>query len=1047
MKLRLEFLLIFLAASALYAQTTGATGAIGGAVIDPSDARIPAVAVVATELGQQTSRETATDELGEYRLPLLRPGVYRLEFMKEGFESSVANEVVVRVGETATLDVMLSVGSRTQVVEVTADAAQVDTERTQQASYIGSESIENLPINRRNFLDFALISPGVVETDTLVDDQDFRVAQTPQSGLSFGTGNGRGNMFSMDGVEHYSNSGGVRPSVTQSAVQEFQLNRSNYTAEIGGAGGGAVNIVTKSGSNEISTELFGLVRDRSLQARNYFDPFKSAYTRGQYGVVSGGPIQRNRSFWFAGYERLDRHETTFVPILQDRSAFNSLTDSQQELTDFFAASPIGTLNTFAGLISDTLIPANNPDVEKIFEENSGVFPVGGGVNMAMVRLDLSSSPKRTLFARGSHARDFSDNTDFGSLIGFSRGRSIKMVDNTWAVGQTYVFSPRWISDTRAQYAWGRIDVVPVDSFGPEINITGFGAFGRDIFLPSNTVEQHWQFRQDFIFASSDNTLKFGMDVNPVRDRVFAETFFSGRFTFGPDIPLSSLFAAATGDPLLRQKIATLLDLAGGRRLIPNLDDPLNALQAYSVGAPIFYQQGFGDPNWIGWSRRVAGYLHDELNVTPRLKLSLGLRYDLEGNKKPVPTDPNNFGPRFGFAWSPDDKLVIRGGYGLFYGQINAQVANIADTLSGSQINQVFVPLTGAPGVINPMTGKALTSADIYSTLLEQGVIGQRSITIDDIKQFGLTPAPGANGRVEFGIVDEFSNPSSQQASFEIERSVGDLAISASYVFSRGAFITRTRDHNIYQAGTTEQGVPEFGFFDPSVLQRNIFESTANSFYHAGTLSLNKRAGRRLFINAHYTWSKSIDEVTDFNSDFQPHNQLNARAERGLSPFHQGQRFVASGVWNSGVTAIKGQSLWHKVIADATFSPIIVVSSFRPFNILTGYDNLGDNHPTTHRPIGAGRNIGKGPGSATVDFRLSKELQLGGERGVRATVTGEVFNALNHTNFGKVNNVVGRAELADLPNPLTGQRGSPTEPLSFTSAMSPRQVQLGLKLQF
>jgi len=1040
--------LLFVCVSVAWPQAqTVSTGAVSGTVTDSSGARIPGVAIAAVDQARGTRRESESGPDGDYGFSLLRPGVYQVEFATEGFRSHVASEIAVRIGETVTLPVTLSIGPEATSVEVVADQAVVEPERTQQASSIGQRRIENLPINRRNYLDYAILSPGVVETNTLVDDQDFRVAQTPQSGLSFGGGNGRGNMFAIDGVEHYSNSGGIRPSVSQAAVQEFQINRSNYSAEIGGGFGGSVNIVTKSGSNELSGELFGFLRHRSIQARNYFDPEKSAFTRGQYGAAVGGPIQRNKAFWFGAFERLDRHETTFVPILQDRSSFSQLTESQQQLVDFFAASSSTALQGLASLMTESLTPTNNPNVEKIFEQNSGVFPFAGDANLAMVRLDFLQGAKRTFFVRGSFARDLSDSAQFGSLVGYSRGRSVLLADSTWALGHTYIFSPHWVSDTRASYAWGQVDVQPTDPIGPEINITGFGSFGRDIFLPSKTTEQHVQFRQDFIYAGSRNTLKFGVEVNPVRDEVFSETFFSGRFTFGPDIPLASLFASATGDPLFGEKLAALLGLSGGGHLIPNLSDPITALQGFAVNAPIFYQQGFGDPNWVGWSKRFNAYIHDEIRLTPSFKLSLGLRYDLESNPSPVRTDPNNFGPRIGMAWSPDRKTVIRGGYGIYYSQINIQVANVAATLSGEQISQVFVPLTGAPGATNPMTGRPPTSADIYGTLLEQGVIGARTITPDDLTQFGLSLGPGAPGRVEFGIVDDFSNPYAQQASFEIERMIGGFAISGAYVFSRGAFITRTRDHNIYQRGVHEDGTPEFGFFDPTLLQSNIFESSANSFYHAGTLALSRRAGRHISLNAHYTWSKAIDEVTDFNSDFQPHNQVNARAERSLSAFHQGHRLVASAVLTSGGQFARGQSFWKNLVADTTFSPIVIVSSFRPFNVLSGFDNLGDNHPTTHRPIGAGRNIGRGPDFQTVDFRLSRSFRVGGEDGVEISVIGELFNALNRTNFEKINNVVGQVSVNDLPQPLRGVRGVPTDPLSFTSAMNPRQFQFGLRVLF
>ncbi len=236
--------------------------------------------------------------------------------------------VTIRVGDTVTLKAQLEVGAVQQEIDVQADVPLVETARTQQANTVELARIRDLPINRRNYLDFVLLAPATADTSDMVDGTDFRAAQAPQSGISFGGGNGRGNAFSVDGVENYINSGGVRLSISQEAVQEFQMNRNSASTEFGWASGGTVNIVTKSGGNQLHGNVFGFLRHRSIQARNYFDPAKSAFTRSQTGGTLGGPIRKDKSFFFVAYERLDRQETSFVPILQDRSSFNRLTPSQ-----------------------------------------------------------------------------------------------------------------------------------------------------------------------------------------------------------------------------------------------------------------------------------------------------------------------------------------------------------------------------------------------------------------------------------------------------------------------------------------------------------------------------------------------------------------------------------------------------------------------------------------------------------------------------------------------------------------------------------------------
>jgi hypothetical protein len=200
------------------------------------------------------------------------------------------------------------------------------------------------------------------------------VSQTPQSGLSFGGGNGRANGFFIDGVENYANSGGVRFAMSQEAVQEFQINRNSFSVEYGWTSGGTVNIVTRSGPNDVHGNFFGFVRDRAIQARNYFSPGNDAFRRMQGGATLGGPIKRNKTFVFLGFERLRRDETAIATILHDGSVLNTLTKSQQLLMDFFSSSGNVLLSVVASQARRLLTPGTNPAVEKLFRDTSGPFP-------------------------------------------------------------------------------------------------------------------------------------------------------------------------------------------------------------------------------------------------------------------------------------------------------------------------------------------------------------------------------------------------------------------------------------------------------------------------------------------------------------------------------------------------------------------------------------------------------------------------------------------------------------------------------------------------
>lgn len=1030
-----------------YGQAQVNSGDVKGTVVDALGGLVAGVTVTASDPDRAIKRVTKTDSAGEYALPMLPPGVYRLRFEAAGFATKVVEGLEVRVGDHVVLHTEMAVSAIATEVDVVAEASVIEPQRTQQATTIESVRIRNLPINRRNYLDFALLTPSVVETNDMVDGTDYRPVQTPQSGLSFGGGNGRGNAFTIDGVENYYNSGGVRPSISQEAVQEFQINRNSFSTEIGGAFGGAINIVSKSGTNQFHGNVFGFLRQRDIQARNYFDPGKAAFTRVQSGATTGGPIVRDKSYFFAALERLDRHETAFVPIYQDRSAFTRLTVSQQQLVDFFLASNSAQLVGLARAMQAALLPS--PRTLELFDKNSGNFPFSEGDTHFSLRLDQRLSQRHSFFFRGNLSKNFSENAQFGALLAFNRGRSLEMLDGTTMASHSYVVNPQWVIETRAAFAYNRLDVLPTDRYGPGIDISGYGLFGREIFLPSTTFDRHWQLQQVWNSHRSKHDLKFGFDINPVKDVARSETFFAGRFSFGTKVPLGLILNSVMKDPNFATNLGATLAGLGQQRLIPNLQAPLTALQSFNLGLPEFYQQGFGDPNWSGWSKRYNLFLQEAWRVLPRLTLNLGVRYELEANSEPVGTDPNNLAPRFGFAWTPtaSARTVVRGGYGLFYSQINLQVANVADTLAGKQIAQTFISLRGIPGLNNPRTGQPLTSADVYQTLLAQGILGRRSITREDLEQFNLRPSTSAPGSVVFGIVPDYVNPYAHQASLEIERALGSWALSAGYSFNRAAHLVRILDRNLYYTGRRPDGTPTFGFYNPLLSQQNIFESTANSFYHALVVQASKRFSRRFALSAHYTWSKAMDETTDFNTDFEPHDQLNARAERALSSFHQPHRFVLNAVLESPWQPGRGKSFVENLLGGFTLSPIVVVAAGRPFNVLTGVDNLGDNHSTTHRPLRAGRNIGKGPDYFTMDSRLARRFPLGKNERRNLEFIAEGFNLLNRTNFKSLNNTVGDITVEELPRPLVGQRGIPTAPLSFASAFDPRQFQLGLKINF
>ncbi len=1035
-----QFCLLALCSVALlYPQAQSNSADLKGTVQDPSNAAIAGASVTVKDPQTGLTRSAMSDRNGEYVFTSLPPSRYNLRVEVPGFAVKNLEGIELRVGNTVNLPIAMTLEELGTQVDVTSQAPVIETDRSQQSSTLDQQTIENLPVNRRNYLDLSLLTPGVSDSNTLVDSNDYRIAQTPQSGLSFGGSNGRSNAFFIDGVENYANSGGVRMSVSQEAVQEFQINRSTFSAEYGGAAGGTVNIVTRSGTNSVHGDFFGFLRTTDLEARNYFDPGKASYTRSQAGATLGAPIKHDKTFVFLSFERLDRHEAAFVSILDNPSILNQITPSQQQLFNYFAASNQLILQAVAGQGEKLLVPSNNPAVPQIFQQNSGVFPFSEENPSYSLRVDHRLSDRNSLFFRGNLNTLFQQNAQLGAQIGYSRGRSFNQFDGTIAAGDTFVATPNWVIETRAMFNYNRDFILPVDPNGPELNVEGFGSFERDTFLPSATYERHYELLQNTSYHSGRHTIKFGWDINPVRDQVRSDTYFGGRFEFGQEVPLSQLFATALGDPNFQAQATDYLTAQGRTDLITNLNAPITALQAFSLGVPIFYQQGFGNPNWLGWFMRYGFFAQDSWNVLPNLTLNFGLRYDLEVNPSVLGTYPKTLAPRFGFAFNPDTKTVIRGGYGLYYAPSNAQFANVAATL-GHTIDLVVITALGLPTLINPSTGQPLTSIDIYQGLSSEGILGTRPVAATDLQQFGLTPGPNSPGRVVFGT-DPYVSAYAEQASLEVERAFGDYGVSLSYNFSRGVHIAHTDGRNVYQTGTLPDGQPTFGLINPDIAQLNYFAYNANSFYSAGTLQVSKRMRNNLSLNAHFTWSKATDESTDFNSDYAPNDELNLRADRGLSPFNASYRLVLAAVYQSPIA--NDSTFRGRLLSGWNLAPVIQYSSWRPFNILTGVDNYGDNYITNHRPWGAGRDIGHGPDLFTTDLRLSRKFTFNERWHLEALIEG--FNLENRTNFRSVNNVVGDVPLSSLPDPVQSFRGDPNQPLAYTSAFEPRVFQLGLKI--
>jgi hypothetical protein len=324
------------------AQGVGSSGDLRGTVTDSSGAVLAQAKVTAVDTLTGLQRSVTTDSSGQYRLTGLPPATYNVTVQEAGFETEVQKGVIVTIGEAASADFRLKVGEVSTEITVTTEAPTVDTTQGKQADLISQQYITDLPIDRRDYLTFTLLAPGVSDATRLAGDQDFRVKQTPQSGLSFYGSNGRGNSITIDGGETSGDSGGERLTVSQDAVQEFQINRSNYGADLGAATGASINIVTKSGTNSVHGGFYGFFRNDALDAQNPFSfsqalkpgqtfnpanadtlgsPIKDTLSRQQFGGTLGLPLKKDKTFLFVAFEGLRQDAQNAVPLLTDTNVF------------------------------------------------------------------------------------------------------------------------------------------------------------------------------------------------------------------------------------------------------------------------------------------------------------------------------------------------------------------------------------------------------------------------------------------------------------------------------------------------------------------------------------------------------------------------------------------------------------------------------------------------------------------------------------------------------------------------------------------------------
>jgi hypothetical protein len=1016
---------LLLLVCALRAQPSGLQGSIS----TPGGTPLADVRVKAFGEDGKVAATTRSDTAGTWRLNVAA-GSYRLRFEAPQYITQALQSVAA---PASGVSVVLSPQPISNDEGAVTYRPVVDPERTQQADFIGTLQLMNLPVDQRNYVNLALLTPGVTSSDHSTNaSASLQPANDPQSGLSISGNDGRGNIFWLDGGENYINTGGVRTSISQEAVAEFQISRNSFSAEFGGGIGGIVNTISKSGTDSLHGDVFGFLRESDLQARNYFDPGHSPNTRVQSGIAIGGPLKKNKTHYFAAFEQLDTHASAFVSIFRQPSDLGGLSAGQQQLLPY--------LGDFATPLKQALDPVNYPGTNALLSNNNGVFPLRETSSTGSLRIDHNITDNDQIFFRLNSTGASSANTNLESLIGASQGEKSTLHDATLLANNNLVINSRLVSETRLSLNFYDDSTQGTDPYGPEILISGVASLEREAFVPTKLREWHGQFQQNFFYTPGRHSIRFGVDINPVRNGPSVAFREGGEFVFAKFLPLGAVLNEASGIPNASSLIGQYLAGIGQAPLANVLNEPISALQAYNLGIPAYYLQGFGKDSFVAWTGRYNFFINDVFRATPRLTLNLGVRYELELNKN-VPTSHADIGPRFGFAWAAtaDRKTVVRGGYGIFYQHNNIDTVSAANLFATNQLSLLEIPITGIPNLRNPLTGQPLTSVDVYQTLASEGILGRRPISPLDLAQFGI--APGTNPFPLVSSLDpHFRQPYAEQASLEVERAVGKFSFSAAINFNRALHLPRGRDINQVYGPPNPDGSPTFLPVNPNIADHTVFESRGDSFYTAMILQVARRFSSHFTLDAHYTLSRATDDATSIS--FLPNNSLDARDDRGLAAFQQKHRFVASGVFSPVVAP--GGGLLHRLAGGFLFAPVVVAASGLPFDVETGLED-------GQRPYDIGRNTGQGPGYFTIDMRVSRSFILPSflvaDKHTRLEVIAEAFNLLNRTNFAQVDNVVGDVSRSELPARFVGVAGNPSAPFAFTSANPPRQIQVSLKLHW
>ncbi|HVE57711.1 MAG TPA: TonB-dependent receptor [Pyrinomonadaceae bacterium] len=1005
----LPFLIgIILFAASAFAQSQATTGNIEGRVLDPNGAVVPNVNVSATNKDTGFGKTGMADGEGNFVFVLLPPGNYKVEAKASGFQPATYDNVTVSVGGKTVLEITLSVGTGTTVVDVQAEGATVETSRTSISSTVDERRVINLPTNGRNFLDFATLTPGIVRDPTRAGD------------LAVGGQKGTLNSIQIDGTSSDNTffgqssgrigSGRAPSQFSIDTVKEFQVNQNGFSAEFGRAAGAVINVVTKSGTNRFTGSAFEYFRDESLNARS---PVLVAAGRArpagqinQFGGTFGGPIRKDKVFFFAAYE--GQRSNLPNPVV---------------------------------LRSLPFAPAN---VQALLGPKVASYNIDRKQDTFLGKVDFNINEKNQVWVRFNQQNFTGTNLEnSGTLSAEEHTGNSNVKTSALTTQWTHTITPNWINEFRFQFSRDREPGL-ANSDTPEVSVTanaggindGTFSFGRNNFSPRETTITRYQFINNQTFLTGNHTIKYGADL--LFDQIFNffPGLFSGSYTF------TSYATLSTNTPSRYRQSFAGAGTTGGTTKPNNREYGFFVQDDWRVAPKVTLN--------LGLRYDYQTIAKPPIQNPNAALLAAGFDTGFQ------PKDKNNFAPRLGVSYAFNEKTVLRGGYGIFFARTTAIMTGTAHSQNGIQVVAIDINCTTAPAGTCPTYPNVFTSiptsvAAVTPNLYLFDKNYKQPFTHQARLQFEREIFANTTFSVQYTMFrgKDLSRTRNANLSAPVATAIpvynGTTATGETFTFLR------------FPAA---RPIPAF--------QRiSLFESTAKSFYQGLTFELNRRFAKRWQFNTSYTLSKAKDDKPDQTSVVPgggddakiAENQFDLSGEYGRSDLDVRHRFIFSPVYETGTFKYSDNKVVRALLSDYIFTGIFTAQSGLAYSALVSGDPNADGITSTDRVPGTRRNQYSTPASYIVDMRVGRIIRFG-ER-YRLSLFAEGFNIFNRANVQLVNNTLyafsNAGTVSGTPLPIrlglpASNFGTPRQFISgspsftFNSSYN-REFQLGVRFDF